>query len=515
MIRPVVFMAFANQQKMPFLDLSKEDEGMYGLFVNGKDSQALQIHRDQYTSTRELIQYLQKFKDQVSLFHFGGHAASANLFLEDTAAREQGLAALLGKQPHLRCAFLNGCNTKGLVDQLLEAGVPVVIATDREVDNDQAVQLALDFYTHLTGGGSIKESFQASMDAFQTVSEKSIGFRGLKKRPKPATEEGIPWGIYYSDEKALDWKLSQATSDVQYVSKHFWLRFVVLLVAIFWLFTWSNRHIGTSSTTFFLTNGPLALLGIGAFILKAMQGRSPGLTNFFERFSYFVFRAPALIAICTIVLAISLVGSSVVVKHAGGEPLKLELTDPGGGTIPNWQIDGGNVDQSRLFVISPPFSGKMHLNVPGYHPIDFKLKAFLGKRIPIDSLNTISSLLIRLPMGDIQFAHSIKIRIEGTEGEPLEVEMAGKAALLIGPDQTIPDQLKKAWKEELISSGQSSENLAQIVVNRWTDTGTAVEAQPFNAGKQLTISKLRHDSVIFSKQITLLNQKVNDVLLKE
>lgn len=514
MARPIVLLTFANQPKNSFLDLSNEDDAIFKLFDRFGNGDELKIIRDQYTSTGELIDHFQTNPDQISVFHFGGHAGKDTLHLSDQAARKQGLAALMGKQKNLRIAFLNGCNTRELVDELLARNVPVVIATSREVENKPAVELAVRFYTKLTAGSTIKVAFEEARDAIKTISDVDVNFRnaGPGSSSDDLQEAAFAWGLYYKDPKVLEWRLNQAIADVHNVSWNFWFRFIFLLLILFGLFSWSNRHFGTASTASFLSIGPLAIVGILFFLKNTFQNISPVISESSNSLSAFFLKTPVLLSIGMIAFVTALIGSSIVVQHDDLEEIGLSITDQEGDSVLQWQLETGGERRSRLFVLTNPFSRPLQLNVDGYQPTDIWLSPFIGNRLSVDSLQAKAALLIRLPIPDFQLAQRINIRIDKLPGDPIIVNSISKASLLVGSIQVIPESIRTNWLREISTISSITDDQAKKIVTRWSDPWI-VDDLSFTPGDQVKISKIINDSTYFVKDFMIANQKINDVLL--
>ena len=515
MARPIVLLTFANQPKNSFLDLSNEDDAIFKLFDRFGNGDELKIIRDQYTSTGELIDHFQTNPDQISVFHFGGHAGSDTLHLSDQAARKQGLTALMGKQKNLRIAFLNGCNTRELVDELLARNVPVVIATTREVENKPAIELAVRFYTKLTAGSTIKVAFEEARDAIKTISDVDVNFRNSGPESGPEIkEDAFAWGLYYKDAKALEWRLNQAIADVHNVSRNFWFRFIFLLLILFGLFSWANRHFGTASTASFLSIGPLAIVGILFFLKNTFQNISPVISESSNSLSAFFLKTPVLLSVGIIAFGIALIGSSIVVQHDDLEKIGLSVTDQEGDSVQQWQLETGGDKRSRLFLLTNPFSRSLKLNVDGYQPTDIWLSPFIGNRLSVDSLQAKAALLIRLPVPDFQLAQRINIRIDKLPGDPIIVNSISKASLLVGSTKGIPESNRTNWLNEISAKSSITNDQAKKIINRWSDPRIVHENQSFTPGDQIKISKIINDSTYFVKDFMIANQKINDVLLE-
>jgi formylglycine-generating enzyme required for sulfatase activity len=113
----------------------------------------------------DLWRAFRDFGDRIVAFHFAGHANGLQLFFESAAGDRQpthgeGLAEFLGHQEHLQFVFLNGCGTAGHVQRLHNAGVPVVVATRKEIPDAPARSFAKAFYERLAEGNrSLQEAF--------------------------------------------------------------------------------------------------------------------------------------------------------------------------------------------------------------------------------------------------------------------------------------------------------------------------------------------------------------------
>jgi WD40 repeat protein len=122
----------------------------------------------------------------------------------------QSLAVLLGRRVNLKLVFLNGCSTRPQVQSLLDAGVPVVIATARPIKDKLARQFAVAFYEALTAGGeaapaggrSLRAAFEAAQ-AYVLGQPRIDGrARDLIDADTPQSAQditngwGMPWDLF-------------------------------------------------------------------------------------------------------------------------------------------------------------------------------------------------------------------------------------------------------------------------------------------------------------------------------
>ncbi|MEO1079497.1 MAG: CHAT domain-containing protein [Pseudomonadota bacterium] len=221
---PVVFLAFANAVDRHLPQLKSESRKIYSALSGLEDEHAIQLHREESSSLRELYEDLLRFDGRIVVFHYGGHADGSVLELEDGEGGAQGLARLLGQQSSLKLVFLNGCATRGHVDHLLKAGVPAVIATSVEIGDSKAEAFSAAFYTALAGGRSIEESFAAGSalveSQFNTRGDTQVVFErntdweddDEEFHDKPVLE----WALYQRGEAApelAEWRLETARAD--------------------------------------------------------------------------------------------------------------------------------------------------------------------------------------------------------------------------------------------------------------------------------------------------------------
>ena len=203
----VLFLSFANSREQPLPSLQQEEEGIYKTLSTRALKQHFLLHRDAYATLARISEYLVLYRDHITIFHYSGHAGRDRLLLaEEETAHAGGIAHLLGQCPRLKLAVLNGCSTQGQVQRLLDAGVPVVIATSAPVEDEKASRFGQRFYQGLESQLSIGEAFEMAagevLAADSSISiRRQLGFREAK--------EGPLWGIFYKEEQAglLDEKL--------------------------------------------------------------------------------------------------------------------------------------------------------------------------------------------------------------------------------------------------------------------------------------------------------------------
>lgn len=196
----VLFLSFANSREQPLPSLQQEEEGIYKTLSPRALKQHFLLHREPYATIARISEYLALYRDHITIFHYSGHAGRDRLLLaEEETAHSEGIAHLLGQCPRLQLAVLNGCSTQGQVQRLLEAGVPVVIATSAPVEDEKASRFGQRFYQGLERQLSIGEAFEMAAGEVLTADSsitirRQLGFEELEKGPL--------WGIFYKKEQA-------------------------------------------------------------------------------------------------------------------------------------------------------------------------------------------------------------------------------------------------------------------------------------------------------------------------
>lgn len=218
--RPIIFFGFANDQTDHLKLLDKELEVIKDHLEPIDDREQLIDFKSETNLTRDrLVNKLlsNPYKSRLVLFHFGGHANSLNLKLDDGLAFAEGLAGLLGKIENLKVVFLNGCSTRGQVELFLRHGVKAVIATSVNVADSHALLFADYFYLSLAEGNNLDTAFNEAKHSFLLSNPNyDIGFRVLDVRATDMNfqneeiDSPVPWGIYINKnykQEVLDWKL--------------------------------------------------------------------------------------------------------------------------------------------------------------------------------------------------------------------------------------------------------------------------------------------------------------------
>lgn len=244
MTQPILYFTFANQADDHLPQLQREIEEVKDILRPLESRAFIKLEREERASTQDIIKTLSTYPEQISIFHYAGHAGGQALELEGGAGQAKGLAQLLGAQPNLKLVFLNGCSTQGQVADLFKAGVKAVIATSVPIGDQKAVQFSSAFYRALANKRSIKLAFEFAKAAIETEYRDSPAFHiqrgvGLESEATEA-EVQMPWTLYVQaehEEEILAWRLPYYREVglpkhmIQFIGQQFKLnRYIVLVL---------------------------------------------------------------------------------------------------------------------------------------------------------------------------------------------------------------------------------------------------------------------------------------------
>jgi WD40 repeat protein len=224
-IKPIIFLAFANDKvdNTRYLrNLPLEMDGVRRALYEAEDAGLCEILERANATIENILDVFQdnRYKDRIAVFHYGGHADGYQLLLEQldgshSIAHGGGLVSFLAKQKGLKLIFFNGCSTQQQSQELVEAGVPIVIGTSQAISDDVATSLSIRFYGGLANGASIERAWLEAID-YVKIQKGSDSVRGLyRKSEVKATEDRFPWEMYVRTGAELikEWNLPEAVEN--------------------------------------------------------------------------------------------------------------------------------------------------------------------------------------------------------------------------------------------------------------------------------------------------------------
>ena len=210
----VLFFAFANDPANPLESLKKEEDELFRLLSPGQLRGHYVLVFESFATREKLVSSLTQYKNQITLFHYSGHAGRDALATADELSRAEGIAHLLGQCPKLKLAFLNGCSTQGQVNLLWQKGVPGILATSAPVEDAAATRFATRFYQALSNQEKVQEAFElAKGDLLTTTPGLDIQFhRSIGVDTEQAGK--AEWGLFAKEgrDDVLNWQIPTAVA---------------------------------------------------------------------------------------------------------------------------------------------------------------------------------------------------------------------------------------------------------------------------------------------------------------
>ena len=212
----LIFLAFANDAINPLPTLSQESSEVHRSLSNRFKKGHFDILREEHVSLAKLAEQLIKFRSEITVFHYAGHAERDALLMEDGTTSALGIAGLLGQCPNLKLIILNGCSTQGQVAELLKLpNHPVVIATSAPVDDYAAAQFSISFFQAFSEAyQTIRQSFELGVAAAQGKRMQPIDVQS-RNFGRQSTEPALgTWGIFFQDgyEILTEWRMPGSSS---------------------------------------------------------------------------------------------------------------------------------------------------------------------------------------------------------------------------------------------------------------------------------------------------------------
>jgi len=224
-VKPIIFLAFANDKvdNARYLrNLPLEMDGVRRALYEAEDAGLCEIVERANATIENILDVFQdnRYKDRIAIFHYGGHADGYQLLLEQldgshSIAHGSGLVSFFAKQKGLKLIFFNGCSTQQQSQELVEAGVPIVIGTSQAISDDVATSLSIRFYGGIANGASIERAWLEAID-YVKIQKGTDSVRGLyRKNEVKATEDRFPWEMYIRTGAELikEWNLPEAVGN--------------------------------------------------------------------------------------------------------------------------------------------------------------------------------------------------------------------------------------------------------------------------------------------------------------
>lgn len=269
--RPVFLFAFANDSQGS-LRLGEEQNAIWNELADLHQREVIDCQRMGFATLEQIYRELNRFSNKIVLFHYGGHSDGAGLNLQQIDQASAQLADKISQQAHLKLVFLNGCSNFGQVEALFKRGVPAVIATMAEVEDQRALALARQFYQALAAGHTIYEAFESARSyVINQHPDLEITHRAMALRASQKQPDAFSWGLYSQNADVLNWRLPGGTR----APGQTWKRWVATAAAIAIGVVGITELSGNSLRTLFQPAEPPPV--ISHFQVPLRSDDSPGL----------------------------------------------------------------------------------------------------------------------------------------------------------------------------------------------------------------------------------------------
>jgi hypothetical protein len=211
---PFILLAFSNKQDNYLEYLQKETSELRKILLGLQDKLEYEIISN--ATTDDLFDAMTAYHYQVTVFHYGGHADSLYLELENRAQGIEQFIQLLKGMANLQIIFLNGCSTQGMVSKILEGiGRDVaVIATSTKIDDQRAFNFSKAFYSSFTQENQTLEgAFEMAKSVLESTDIQETTFRqSVPRRTGDTPASPMPWGVYGNVDFAKKIQLIKANA---------------------------------------------------------------------------------------------------------------------------------------------------------------------------------------------------------------------------------------------------------------------------------------------------------------
>lgn len=209
----VVLLLGAMSKTKPLSSVPDELSALKRIFEPYEDQEPfLELEYEPYVTRTLLGQKLDEYVERVAILHFAGHSSPDSLEMDDGVIHTLHLAKIFKtwKQPP-QLVFLNGCDNAEQVEALHAAGIPLVIATHRNIDDKQASSFSREFYISLFSGNrttSVQAAFEragAKVMFSETRSPRSLDLDDFKKTASSEWD----WSVFPAETAQADRTLGE------------------------------------------------------------------------------------------------------------------------------------------------------------------------------------------------------------------------------------------------------------------------------------------------------------------
>ena len=175
----VIFLAFANSASEPLEFLTEEDKEVYDILSDRYAYGDYFLHRESFATPETINKFLDRYKDDLAVFHYAGHAGKDKLLVNDQNIYSNGIAKQLkhsAEKGSLKLVILNGCSTGEQVKVLKENGIPAIISTSAPINDKSALEFSKRLWQKLAKEEmTTEDAYSEALAAAMTVTSLDFG----------------------------------------------------------------------------------------------------------------------------------------------------------------------------------------------------------------------------------------------------------------------------------------------------------------------------------------------------
>ncbi|CAA6802701.1 MAG: AAA ATPase domain-containing protein (Fragment) [uncultured Thiotrichaceae bacterium] len=245
-----------NQESKELKGVVSELDSLEDLFENSR-----QIIKKNYvvkirsvTRRIDVERYLGIYKNDIAILHYSGHSNNSSLSVDDQDIFSRHIADHIQTwESKPKLVFLNGCHNAPQAIFFQNAGVPIVIATQKPINDEYANNFSISLYKALINESSIEDAFnQAGALSLMGVNREIR--RSLNSENEEVVDNSWDWDIFTTHDRNSAWVFSDLLEmkpslleNIRLfsskVSKKYMFSLLIIMILVFFYMHWSKPSV--------------------------------------------------------------------------------------------------------------------------------------------------------------------------------------------------------------------------------------------------------------------------------
>lgn len=197
----VILLTYCNQPSDYLSSLVDEERRIKQALDYQEIRACFDIQNEPVANVDHLRDSITRYKNELVVFSYSGHAAPEELLLDNGAAHGESLMQMLALCPNLKLVLLNGCSTAALARKGKELGIPVLIGTNRSVPDLDATVFAKSLFENLRDKNTtIRSAFDYAKSASGLENNPGNNRAGRAE----GESEGPIWDYFPTHDRLMD-----------------------------------------------------------------------------------------------------------------------------------------------------------------------------------------------------------------------------------------------------------------------------------------------------------------------